>query len=73
MREILLRDLDYYSAVIKAKPDKAEKMDADYLQAMRDMNSLGSMALGYGETELAENLQQHVESYAAVYQQFFRP
>ncbi|MFC2090541.1 DUF2723 domain-containing protein [Bacteroidota bacterium] len=66
-------DLDYFSKVIKAKSEKAEKMESEFLQSVRDLNSLSSMALGYGETELAENIQQKVESYASVYQQYFRP
>ncbi len=73
MGDILKQDLDFYTAVIKAVPEKAEKMETDYVQAMRDMNSLSSMALGYGETELADTLQNTLEGFAMVYQQYFRP
>jgi len=72
MEEVTEKELEYYSAVIRAKPSKAPKMQNDFLQAIRDLNTLGSIAMGYGETEVSKRLQEKVDMYATVYEQYFR-
>jgi hypothetical protein len=67
MEELMDQDLQYFTEAIKKKPEKAEKM----LQAIRDLNTLGSIAMGFGETEVAQGLQEKVEMYVPVYEQFF--
>jgi hypothetical protein len=72
LEEVTEKELAYYSAVIRAKPSKAPKMQNDFLQSIRDLNTLGSMAMGYGETEVSRRLQEKVETYVPVFEQYFR-
>jgi tetratricopeptide (TPR) repeat protein len=72
LEEVTEKELDYYSAVIRAKPSKAPKMQNDFLQMIRDLNTLGSMAMGYGETDVSRRLQEKVDTYVPVFEQYFR-
>jgi hypothetical protein len=72
LEEITIRELDYYVAVIRSRPEKAQKMQMDFLQSVRDLNSLSSIALGYGETEMAKRLEETVNEYIPVFEQYFR-
>lgn len=73
METIIESELDYFSQVVRSKPEKAGKMQADYLQSLRDLNTLGSIAMGYGETEVSRRLQEKLDTYVPVYEQYFRP
>jgi hypothetical protein len=73
LEEVTSKELDYFTKVIGSKPDKSAKMQMDFLQAIRDLNSLSSIALGYGETELAKRLEESVEVYVPIFEQYFRP
>lgn len=73
MEEITEKELNYFSRVIRSKPEKAVKMEPDFLQAIRDLNTLGSMALGFGETDVSRRIQDKVDSFVPVYEQYFRP
>ncbi len=66
-------DLAYFADAMSARPGRAEKMQFDFLQAIRDLNSLGSMALGYGETDMSRRIQEKVDMYIPVYERFFAP
>jgi hypothetical protein len=72
LEEVTEKELAYYAAVIRAKPTKAPKMQNDFLQMIRDLNTLGSMAMGYGETEVSKRLQEKVDAYVPVFEQYFR-
>jgi hypothetical protein len=73
MEEIIEQELNYYSKVIRSKPKKASKMQVDFLQSIRDLNTLSSIAMGYGETEVSKRLQEKVDSFVPVFEQYFRP
>lgn len=65
-------ELSYLVEVIKAKPGKSVKLQPDFLQLIRDINSLSSIALGYGETDVARRLEEKVNTYIPVFEQYFR-
>lgn len=71
MEEVLTRELDYFVNAVKAKPKKAIPMQAEFIQMIRDLNSLSSMAMGYGETDLSRKLQEDVESYMPFFEKYF--
>lgn len=73
MEEITRREMNYLIGVIRAKPEKAVKMQNDFLQLIRDMNTLAGVAKEYGEDELASRLQAMVDENIPVFEQFFRP
>ena len=72
MEKITEEELDYIAKVLAAKPEKADKMQADFLQSIRDLNSLSSIALGYGESEVSRELEEKVNTYIPVFEQYFR-
>jgi hypothetical protein len=72
MEEVTLEELDYFVEVITAKPRKSAKMENEFLQLIRDLNTLSSIAMGFGEMELSRSLQEKMESYIPVYEQYFR-
>jgi len=73
MEQVTEQELEYFSKVIRSKPAKAGKMQNDFLQMIRDLNTLSSIARGYGETDTALRLQQKVDSFVPVFEQYFRP
>lgn len=73
MEEVTERELEYFSKVIRSKPGKAAKMQSDFLQMIRDLNTLSSIARGYGETDTARRLQEKVDAFVPVFEQYFRP
>ncbi|MEX2371220.1 MAG: DUF2723 domain-containing protein [Bacteroidales bacterium] len=73
LEEVTEKELDYYTGVIRAKPAKAVKMRADFLQMIRDLDTLSSIAKGYGETDVARRLQEKVDVYVPVFEQYLRP
>jgi tetratricopeptide (TPR) repeat protein len=73
MESVMEQELEYFSNVIRAKPAKAEKMQNDFLQMIRDLNTLSSIARRYGETDTALRLQEKVDAFIPVFEQYFRP
>lgn len=71
MEQITERELEYFSNVIRAKPSKAGRMQNDFLQMIRDLNTLSSIARGYGETDTALRLQEKVDTFIPVFEQYF--
>ncbi len=72
MEEISDNELQYYESIIRVKPKKAEKLHNDYLQTIRDISTMSSICLGYGETETARRLEEKVNTYAMAYEQIYR-
>lgn len=72
MEEISDQELQYYESIIRAKPKKADKLHNDYLQTIRDISTMSSICLGYGETETAKRLEEKVNTYAMGYEQIYR-
>jgi hypothetical protein len=72
LEEVNTEELDYYVKAIEAKPGKREKMRTDFLQLIRDINSLSSIALGYGETDTARRLEEKVNTYIPFFEQYFQ-
>ncbi|MDF1572519.1 MAG: DUF2723 domain-containing protein [Bacteroidales bacterium] len=73
MEQVTEQELEYFSKVIRSKPAKAGKMQNDFLQMIRDLNTLSSIARGYGETDTALRLQQKVDGFVPVFEQYYRP
>ncbi|MCF8225514.1 MAG: DUF2723 domain-containing protein [Bacteroidales bacterium] len=71
MESVSTGELDYYTSVILANPAKSEKMRTDFLQVMRDLNSMSSIAVGFGETDLSRKIQEEVDSYVEIFEQYF--
>jgi hypothetical protein len=64
--------LKYYLRAVEAKPGKAEKMNTEIVQSLRDLNTMRSICLGYGETDVARRLEEKVQAYAEPYERIFR-
>lgn len=73
LEEVTVKELDYYTAVLGAKPRKAPKMRDEFLQMIRDLNTLSSIAMGFGETEVSKRLQDQVQAYVPVFEKYYRP
>lgn len=65
-------NLGYFKKVITAKPSKAAKMNTEFLQSIRDLNTMSSICLGFGETDAARRLEEKVNLYIGDYEQIFR-
>jgi hypothetical protein len=72
MEEVTTKELDYFAEVINDRPRKAAKMQNDFLQLIRDLNTLGSIAMGFGEMEVSARLQEKVDTYIPVFERHFR-
>jgi hypothetical protein len=44
----------------------------DFLSAVRDINQLRTMCVGYGEIDAARRLEEKVSLYGAEYERLFR-
>jgi len=55
-----------------SKKSRFNKSANDYLGAVRDINALRSMCLGYGETEAAMRLEEKLSIYGQDYDRLFR-
>ncbi len=72
MEEISEQELIYYESILRAKPKTAAKLHNDYLQTIRDLSTMSSICLGYGETDAAKRLEEKVNKYAMNYEMIYR-
>jgi hypothetical protein len=70
--QILESDLDYYKLLSRTNKFRFSKTGPDFLAAVRDINALRSICLGYGETDAARRLEEKLTLYGQDYELLFR-
>lgn len=65
-------ELDYYLVLSKSGKSRFDRTANDFLGAVRDINALRSMCLGFGETESASRLEEKLRLYGQEYDRLFR-
>jgi hypothetical protein len=70
--QILESDLDYFIVLSRSNKPRFSRSANDFLSAVRDINALRSMCLGYGETETAMRLEEKLSLYGQEYERLFR-
>ena len=65
-------ELEYYNVLSKSKKPRFNKTGNDYLGAVRDINALRSMCLGFGEMDAAQRLEEKLSVYGQDYDRLFR-
>ncbi len=68
----LVAELEYIKALSVNKKPRFAKSGNDFLAAVRDINALRSMCLGYGEVESAMRLEDKLSVYGQDYERLFR-
>jgi len=68
----LTSELDYYLRLSGGNKFRFAKTSADFLSAIRDINQLRSMCLGYGEMEASRRLEDELTMYGQEYETLFR-
>jgi hypothetical protein len=70
--EKLESELDYYLLLSRSDKFRFAKSGNDFLAAIRDINQLRSMCLGYGEIEASQRLEEKLSMYGQEYERLFR-
>ncbi len=70
--EKLTSELDYYVLLSRSNKSRFGKTGNDFLAAVRDINQLRSMCLGYGEMEASRRLEEKLSMYGQEYDRLFR-
>jgi hypothetical protein len=65
-------ELEYYLLLSRANKFRFSKNANDFLAAVRDINQLRSMCLGYGEIEASQRLEDKLTLYGQEYERLFR-
>ena len=65
-------ELDYYLLLSRGNKYRFAKTGNDFLAAVRDINQLRSMCLGYGEIEASQRLEEKLSMYGQEYDRLFR-
>ena len=65
-------ELIYYRSIANANRSRFSKTNQDFLQNVRELNNLRGICMGYGETEMARNLEEKVSLLAQDYERLFR-
>jgi hypothetical protein len=68
----LTSELDYYLLLSRSNKFRFAKTANDFLSAIRDINQLRSMCLGYGEIEASQRLEEKLSMYGQEYERLFR-
>ena len=68
----LTQELDYLVLLSNGGKWRFGKSSNDFLAAVRDINQLRQMCVGYGEIEAARRLEDELNLYGAEYEQLFR-
>ena len=68
----LVSELEYIKSLSGKGNPRFIKSGNDFLGAVRDINALRSMCLGYGETEAARRLEEKLSVYGMDYERLFR-
>lgn len=69
---ILVSELEYMKALSAKRKPRFIKSGNDFLAAVRDINALRSMCLGYGEVDAARRLEERLSVYGQDYERLFR-
>jgi len=65
-------ELEYYLLLSRGNKYRYAKTSNDFLAAVRDINQLRSMCLGYGEIEVSQRLEEKLSIYGQEYDRLFR-
>jgi hypothetical protein len=65
-------ELEYYKLLSHSGKSRFSKTGNDFLGAVRDINALRSMCLGYGEMDAATRLEEKLTVYGQDYDRLFR-
>jgi hypothetical protein len=65
-------ELDYYKLLSRSNKSRFSRTGPDFLAAVRDINALRSICLGYGETDAARRLEEKLTLYGQDYELLFR-
>jgi hypothetical protein len=65
-------ELDYYILLSRGNKFRFAKSANDFLSAVRDINQLRSMCVGYGELEASQRLEEKLSMYGQEYDRLFR-
>jgi len=65
-------ELEYYKLLSRSRKPRFGKTSNDFLGAVRDINALRSMCLGFGEVEAARRLEEKLQVYGQDYETLFR-
>ncbi len=68
----LEEELAYFNMLSMGAKSRFDKSSNDYIADLRDINTLRSVCLGYGETELAKGLEEMISTYGQDYERLFR-
>ena len=68
----LVSELEYIKSLASKGNPRFVKSNNDFLGAVRDINALRSMCLGYGETDAARRLEERLSLYGQDYERLFR-
>ena len=70
--QILESELEYYKLLSRSNKFRFSKTSNDFLAAVRDINALRSMCLGFGEMDAARRLEEKLNVYGQDYDRLFR-
>jgi len=70
--EKLVSELDYYLLLSHGDKSRFAKSGGDFLAAVRDINQLRSICLGYGEIDASRRLEEQLSFYGQEYDRLFR-
>jgi len=70
--QLLVSELEYMKLLSRSKKPRFGKSGNDFLGAVRDINALRSLCLGFGETDAARRLEQELSMYGQDYEVLFR-
>jgi len=65
-------ELEYIKLLSRSSKSRFDKSGNEFLAAVRDINALRSMCLGYGETDAARRLEEKLSVYGQDYERMFR-
>jgi len=68
----LVSELEYLKLLSRNKKARFSKSNSEFLGAVRDINALRSICLGYGETDRARELEAALSQYGQEYERLFR-
>jgi len=68
----LVSELEFVKTLSMSKKPRFVKSGNDFLAAVRDINALRSMCLGYGEVDAARRLEEKLSVYGQDYDRLFR-
>ena len=65
-------ELIYFRSISAANDYRFSRTNSHFLQNVREINNLRGICMGYGETEMAKQLEEKISLYSQDYERFFR-